>query len=74
MLSDRAVVLTGRPGRVDTDETIPLARPRRPEQEDGRVLCPRDGPPPPPPHRRPAMSDALFDRSGQRMRAWRAKS
>jgi NitT/TauT family transport system ATP-binding protein len=34
MLSDRVVVLTGRPGRVDTDETIPLARPRRPEQEE----------------------------------------
>jgi NitT/TauT family transport system ATP-binding protein len=34
MLSDRVVVLTGRPGRVDTDATIPLARPRRPEQEE----------------------------------------
>jgi NitT/TauT family transport system ATP-binding protein len=34
MLSDRVVVLTGRPGRVDADETIPLARPRRPEQEE----------------------------------------
>jgi NitT/TauT family transport system ATP-binding protein len=34
MLSDRVVVLTGRPGRVDADETIGLARPRRPEQEE----------------------------------------
>jgi len=34
MLSDRVVVMTGRPGRIQADEPIPLARPRRPDQEE----------------------------------------
>ena len=34
MLSDRVVVMTGRPGRIEADLPIPLARPRHPEQEE----------------------------------------
>jgi len=34
MLSDRVVVMTGRPGRIQADESIPLPRPRRPDQEE----------------------------------------
>ena len=34
MLSDRVVVMTGRPGRIEADRDIPLARPRHPEQEE----------------------------------------
>ena len=34
MLSDRVVVMTGRPGRIEADRVIPLSRPRHPEQEE----------------------------------------
>ena len=34
MLSDRVVVMTGRPGRIEADREIPLSRPRRPDQEE----------------------------------------
>ena len=34
MLSDRVLVMTGRPGRIELDEPIPLSRPRTPEQEE----------------------------------------
>ena len=34
MLSDRAIVMTGRPGRIEADVPIPLSRPRHPEQEE----------------------------------------
>jgi NitT/TauT family transport system ATP-binding protein len=34
MLSDRAIVMTGRPGRIEADVPVPLARPRHLEQEE----------------------------------------
>jgi sulfonate transport system ATP-binding protein len=34
MLSDRVIVMTGRPGRIEADRAIPLVRPRQPEQEE----------------------------------------
>ena len=34
MLSDRVIVMAGGPGRIEADEPIELARPRRPEQEE----------------------------------------
>jgi len=34
ILSDRVVVMTGRPGRIEDDESVALDRPRRPEQEE----------------------------------------
>ncbi len=34
MLSDRVIVMAGRPGRTEADESIALSRPRHPEQEE----------------------------------------
>jgi NitT/TauT family transport system ATP-binding protein len=34
MLSDRVVVMTGRPGRIAHVESVPLARPRHEAQEE----------------------------------------
>jgi NitT/TauT family transport system ATP-binding protein len=34
MLSDRVIVMSGRPGRIDTEQRVDLARPRNAEQEE----------------------------------------